>query len=552
MRSLRIRPRDPVQRSPGSEPARRGWTLAALCVFVVAFSGPAGSVWQAGPRAAVLSRSLDVWEDEEGRRSIWYYTTLADVTFITWLVGRNAYTLARTPHRLFDTEHCAPGQRTITLGEPILTLGLLGVPLQLFTEDPILTYNVVVLVLNLLAALAMYLLIAEWTGVPAAGIVASLLYTLHPTQLVHVHHPFARDMAWTLWALFFARRWLAHGRWRDAAGLAVSGSLQLGASFYPVLAAFFLVPPLAVWLLWRHGIRRLRPAQVLLVLGCIAMSAAITYGPYLEARESSDTLRRSLQYFLTWSSYLPGEKEFPGWLVLALAGVALLPLPFSRWRFRLGDPRWALLAGCALVALAAAGGNAASGLLGQRPFPLPNVFAWAAAVLPGLDSVRGISNLVMGVHLALCLLAGLGVAHRAYPIRPDAEALSFFETLERRGNRGPILELPVTEAGEFIAVDPGRILLSGYHHRRTSACFGSYAWQYPVRRQTAELAKRLPETHAIDALTRLGFTTLVVHHEDSPRGNRIRNRLDRAIPASAGRLRLVHATGARSAYAIAP
>src|SRR5262245_18965226 len=98
-----------------------------------------------------------------------------DVAFETWLVARHAHTLVRRPWRLFDTEHCAPDEKTLTLGVPMFAMGVLAVPASLL-GDPILVYNTALAALLLVAALAMYCLVAEWTGVPLAGIGAALLY----------------------------------------------------------------------------------------------------------------------------------------------------------------------------------------------------------------------------------------------------------------------------------------------------------------------------------------------------------------------------------------
>jgi hypothetical protein len=79
----------------------------------------------------------------------------ADLSFVVWLVARNARTLLREPGRLFDAEPCAPAPEALALGEPGLTLGLLAVPAWLATGDPVATFDLLSLALPLLAALAM-------------------------------------------------------------------------------------------------------------------------------------------------------------------------------------------------------------------------------------------------------------------------------------------------------------------------------------------------------------------------------------------------------------
>ena len=99
-----------------------------------------------------------------------------DVVFEAWLTARNARTLLTEPHRPFDTPHCAPAEKTLTLGVPMITMGLLATPVALFTRNPALAYNFSIFCLLVVTALAMFLLIREWTGNAAAGIIAGLLF----------------------------------------------------------------------------------------------------------------------------------------------------------------------------------------------------------------------------------------------------------------------------------------------------------------------------------------------------------------------------------------
>ena len=198
--------------SPGLSSWR--WNLAAILVFFLAAAAVYGEVWREDPRSVVPVLDFQ----RGGVRAI----GRMDVSLETWLVARNAHTLVHHPHRLFDTEHCAPWEKTMTLGIPMITMGVVAIPASVATGDPILTYNVALVALTLIAAVAMFLLVTDWTGLPAAGIAAGLLYAFHPIRMEPIHHPSVWDTSWTVLALFFAHRLFAHGRWRDALGLALS------------------------------------------------------------------------------------------------------------------------------------------------------------------------------------------------------------------------------------------------------------------------------------------------------------------------------------------
>jgi hypothetical protein len=586
MRLLRARGRSNARSTaerrsdpPPAAPAWR-WTLAAFAVFAVAYAIPFHATWLAGPRVFVPASSNDGENMAFGIAN--------DTLFATWLVARNAYTILHRPHRLFDAEQCAPARNTLTLGEPMLTLGLLGTPAQLLSGDPILTYNFAILAVTLLGALAMYLLVADWTRVPAAGIVAALLYAFSTHKIGDITHPFVHDSGWTVWAIYFARRLFAYGRWRDAVGLSASCSLQMGASLYPFLAATLVGAPVLVWLLVRYGLRHVGIAPLLLVIGIATAAGAFVFGPYLEVRAGGGLVARTAQAFGQPSQLLPGGGAFPGWLVVGLVAAA-----FALGRRRAtpgleGDPRVALAIGGGLAAVASMGPN---GVISR------DLYDVLRTTIPGLGSVRGIASLILGLHLVLTLLAGLGTgallglvrlpswgalakaaaivaagvatllpgalglerSHRYAQLRarPDAAKLAFFEELARRGNQGPILEAPVFDVWNEprarlagMPHTPRRILLSAYHHRRTSACGGSH-WALE-RKWVAEAYSRLPDGAAVVDLKRMGFTTLLVDLEITPmRTEEVAKSLEESVQ-SGSLLKRVYAEGPLRAYEIAP
>jgi hypothetical protein len=546
---------------------------AALLVFVLAAAAVYGPVWLAGgSEVAPVRPAL-----ERGMAQV----TRADVIFEAWLVSRHARTLLMAPHRLFDTEHCAPAEKTLALGIPMVTLGALAIPAFLLSGDPVLSYNATLVLLSLVGAVAMYTLVLAWTGAPGAGIAAGLLYSFHPIRLTDITHPTVWDGTWTVFALLFAERLFARGRWRDAAGLAAMTILQIAASFYPLVAAALLTTPFLLWLLVRNGLRHVSVGQLAFVLGSIAIAAAWLLGPYLLAETAlgGGELHRERFTYATLGRLAPGAWLFPGWSMLGLVGFALAArrawiLPRIQ-----GDPRWVLLAGAALAALVAIGHNA---------YPLPNAHRLLALVLPGLDAVRVVLRVFSATHLAFALLAGIGAAalirlggragvaiatvlvlvcafemlrapslgiDRTYrwaleEIRPDPAEIAFFDKLAELGDDGPLLEVPVDQTQGALWMGAPRIMLSLYHRRRTSACFGSYP--PPGREALAALASRLPEPEAIDSLSQMGFTTVIFRHRNERSASfRRAGRVRRAAERGRG-IEHIYSTPTHTAFSLRP
>lgn len=573
----------PDSRTPSRRAARVLWPCFTLALFTAALAATHRGFW-----GSDLTREVPIPRD----RAVGALTA-ADYRVSVWATSRNARAILEQPTALFDAEPCHPEPGSLTKDHPILTLGLLGVPVWLATGDPVATFNGAHFLQVLIAALAMILLVADWTRSPPAGIAAGLLYGFHGSLLDKPFHLQHTDGAWLLFALFFARRLVEGRRVRDAVGLGAALALQMGSSFYAFLAATFAGLPPAVWLSWRGARQRegrARLAALLLLAGAIAAAgAAYVFTPYLGRAGAEKASRHFFEY---WSVFAPGGRVFPGFLCLALAACALA---LGRRRATPdigGDPRIPLLLGALCVALVATGGNHRAQMdafRGNGPVPfvaLPNPYLLLRGVVPGLDSVRLVSDLAEGARQMLCVLAGLGAAallrsapprlrphaaaglvalafaasagpslpgvapespFRGYEIAPREGDLAFFAELASLGNDGPMLEVPVRSHDELRVELATQHWLTAYHRRRTSGCFGSRQ-----KRKVAELeswSRRVPAGRSFDFLRGLGFTTVVVHHRDRAGRSYLRS-VERAARQSQGRLERIASSDTLTAFAL--
>jgi hypothetical protein len=553
--------RELLQRStppprPGGARSDAAWCALAVALLVASALLTYSATWRAGVANHVPSVESGSWEP----------LVAQDHFFVVWMVQRNARALLRAPSDFFEAEPCFPAKRSVALGEPLLTMGLLALPLQRLTGGPVATWNATLGLMLVLAGCGMFALVARLSGSYPAGIAAGLLYALHPVRLADPVHPYAYDTAWTVWALFFADRLLERGRWRDALGLAASAVLQLGASFYALVAGAAVALPVVGWWSWRRGLSRVPRLRLLVAAALPAALAAWLFAPYLDHRAAGALAARAGQAFADATFYLPGGLLFPGWLVLALALGAGLPRRASGPG---AAPRAALLAGGLCAALLATG------------------TVWrVAAQLPGFDAVRRPALVGGGLSLALCALAGLGFArleHRlparwarvaalaalllgaalggwnasrslvARPLAADPELLAFYRELAARGDAGPLFEMPVRSRRTA-----QQVFLSGFHHRPTSACLASYR---PDAQRLEALGRALPGAAALRELRSLGFASVVYHHDigSPPAGglprDPLRRRLralDREASRPDGGLLPLYADAVRSAWSIRP
>jgi hypothetical protein len=551
----------------GRGAAARGRRSASATCLAVAFFAAAtalafAGVWRTSifDVIAIATRSEPADPGPD-----WQSIVAADATLATWLVARNAYTLTHSPSHLFDSERCAPAANTLAFGEPVITLGVLGIPASVLTRDPIATYNLAVFSTFFLSAVAMYVLMVDWTRSRPAAVIAAILYAFGSERLASVTHIFIFDTLWVLFALYFFGRWLEHGRWRDALGLVVSVCLQLGTSLYPILASVLATLPIAFAIAARRGLSRIRATQALCVLLGVAVATYVIFSPVLTLRANSEILRRTEQHFAPWSWFLPGGVAGVTWTAAVLALAALWPQARVR-DVSVRTLRWPVVAGALLAAAMAVG----------------LFYPALSAVLPGLDVVRVPARIDTGYHLAMCLLAGLGAAAliHGFPrsatvlsavliaaaavetvaasvvggpvstlrVAPAADDVELFRKLEAMGNTGPLLEIPLGDRNhEFVFQSPPRLLLSAYHHRRTSACYASFF--PPGREELRRDALILPERAAVARLCASGFTTVIVHLA-SPRGQRAAEQLQAAGRDEHGSVRYLVANSSMAAFAL--
>ncbi|MBC8291557.1 MAG: hypothetical protein H8E45_00150 [Proteobacteria bacterium] len=554
-------PADPVPSEPVG--GKRWQTLLAAALFLLCLAYTLLGVWTQGPTNAVPA----VTRPDVTTR--WKTLVENDVRFGAWGSSRNAWALTHEPWNLFDAEPCYPATNTLAFGNPMISLGVLGAPVRLLVSDPVLTYNVVVALVMMSSALAMFLLVRQWTGEPAAALAAGIMFAFHPVALKGLHHLFTYDLSWIVWALFFGYRLFHNGRFSDALLLAMALVMQMGGSYYGALAGLIVGIPMGAWTVWCHRDRRFPTVRLGLALALVIIGGVLIYLPFVNTGAELDS-RVGLQNFAAWGDFLPGGPRFTGWWMLLLVAAAFAPLPsglknLARWA---GNPRWALLAAALMVTIVTTGG--ATDL---------------ANLLPGFENIRVPLFLSRGTHLALSALAGLGAAvllalapaERKKPagvilvlatlvctlifplpgselpaiyaleLRPDNAELELFDALERHGNHGPLLELPHRDGD--LTPHAKSLLLTSFHHRRTSACYNSYA--PPELEQVSSIARDMPSPSALSAARHLGFTTILLRHPgDDQKTTALLERMKKVSENPSSGLRLLHSGESLSAFTL--
>lgn len=465
-----------------------------------------------------------------------------DQAMVVATLAHNAAGLLRDPLHPLDHGACYPMPHAYTLGEHMLGLSLRALPAFAWSRDPILSYNAALVLSLWLAGLSMYALVFHFTGRPAAAFVAGLAYAVVPARIANPTHAYSYSDFWTPLVLLELHRVATRRRWTDTALLGAAASLQLAESLYPLLVCLLYALPYGLRLAATER-RRLGAFAGRIAAAAVlpAAAAALLLGPYLETRSTWGLLSGRSASLLGAFELGPGGFHFPGWIVLALAAVALLE---RLWRRRRDDPRLALAVGAALAAWCAVGRVSIGGIA------VPSPLAVASGIVPGIDAVRTFRSLASGVGVGACALVGFGaavllrgrgarftraatlaaavaiLAIRSYGplarasfgrlLRLDAyEAAPPEEdvALVRRALRPATVELPGPQRDRpGIRLDAGtRLLLTSYRPGRTATCYNSFA--SPLAPQIDRLAAALPDEGAARALSALGFASVLVHKD---------------------------------------
>ena len=473
-----------------------------------------------------------------------------DPLHLAYVMAWDAHQLVRQPWALFDSNSFHPYPRSLTFADHLTPEAVLVAPVNWTTGNPVLAYNVAVVLALAMSALAMFALVRRVTCRADAAFLAGLAYaftsfTRHELPRVHVLH-----VQWWPLALLFLLRFADRGRRRDAALFAAMTALQaLSGSYY--LAYTLLMLP--VWLGGAYlGVKRLpgrRDTLVLaLALGCAALVVLPFLLPYL-AQFRAMGIEKDLVDGADLLAYVDPEPESVLWRVPRLGVARELPhfvgfvaaacalagaLRLTRRRFA-GEGHalaWIALAtglGALLLSLGptirVAGAPWATG-----------PYAWLHRLVPPARGMASPERIGVLVTLATAALVGLGVAalqtrlpqaariavtgvlavllplehwtpsRRPAQVPAGRHVPSVYAALD--AETGPVAELPLYP-------HPARKLWAAYpyfstrHWRRVP--IGRTSFYPPAHDLLAWSLRDFPAEPSLTLLDRLGVHAIVVH-----------------------------------------
>lgn len=519
--------------------SRRAWVcfgLAAAAYLVVALF-VLRNVVPAPARLLPYNADIDAASQTMG-----HY----DQSMVVSVIARNADVLVTEPWRLFGDGQCFPFPKSFTLGEHMFGEGLLMAIPWILTGDPILAYNLMLVLTLWIPGITMYLFAHHFLRHAGAAFLAGLLLATSPPRIIDGGHPYLHAEFWLPLVLLLLHRVFATGRrWLPAAGVGLLLALEALETIYVLLACAIVTSVYGLFLLARF--RSAIPRVVVPLAAAVAFSIGVAWlvlGPYFDTREAWSVLGGRPTVLFPIATYGWGSPFFLGLFGLGLGVVGLADRALRRREVNGDDPRLAMLVAAIAIVWAS---------VVEIPIPgtglgIPGLFALLAEVVPGLDALRGLFAVTIGLWVPVALIAGYGalvllerlprgvmigvVASLAAGIVAERSAPSFAEwsfgtplvllawdarppeddiALVRSADFGPVFDVPVAPPENSLAraAQARHLLLQAWNPKPSSSCYNSF--DTPLASQMAQLANGLPSRGAAEAIAALGFGEVLSH-----------------------------------------
>ena len=363
-----------------------------------------------------------------------------------WMLAWDLRQLTTDPLRLFDSNIFYPFPRTLTWHPNTLASALLASPILFLCGNPILAYNLLILVSFTLSSFGIYLLVTHLTGNRWAGVIAGLIFGFCPYRFAHLGHLNLMTTEWMPFTLLYLHKFMQTKAKQHLGLLVLFFNLQAQSDYYyAVFLALSTGLFIAVYLMLQRSLRSralfLRLALFVLATAAISLPLA---KPYFDTSQKLG-LERPLEevkwygaFFTDYvtaptSNWLYGRiarsraeadpylnltehSLFPGFLAIGLALFGVLTMLLST-----GSLTSDLLIGrgkgktipflylCLLV-MAFILSLGTGGQFSKSRLSLYLPYHWLYNYVPGFRLFRVPARFGVLVVLALSVLAGFGVS----------------------------------------------------------------------------------------------------------------------------------------------
>ncbi len=195
-----------------------------------------------------------------------------DTPLNIWIMSWDAHALGTDPTALFQANINYPSRDTLAFSEHLLTFSVVAIPLGWVTGNPVLTYNVLLLIGFAICGYTMFLLAKYLTENWLAALIAGVFFALAPYHFSTIIHVHVSIYCFQPLLLLFLFKYFDRGGTGNLVGLGLTFLAQALLSWYQL--AFSSIP-LALFFAWRLLTRsgRAEWRRLLAIFGVLALCA---------------------------------------------------------------------------------------------------------------------------------------------------------------------------------------------------------------------------------------------------------------------------------------
>ena len=196
-----------------------------------------------------------------------------DALLNVWITAWDGHKLLSDPLQLFEANIFHPYPRTLAYSELLLGNGFLALPITAASGNPVLGYNVALLLSFFLSALGAYLLVLQLTRSPAAGMVAGVIFAYSSFRMTNLAQAQLLTTQWLPFALLALHQLMRRPRARHIAIFVLFFCLQALSSFYYAILLALAVAAFGLWTFLVTPASRLSPHAAGAAAGSLLLRA---------------------------------------------------------------------------------------------------------------------------------------------------------------------------------------------------------------------------------------------------------------------------------------
>jgi hypothetical protein len=220
-----------------------------------------------------------------------------DSLFVTWTIAWDIKAMLNNPLNIFNANIYYPYKYTLAYSEHMIGVGLLALPFYLLTQNPIFTYNAMLLLSFVLSSWGTYLLVCNLTRDKLAGIIGGIIFGFCPYRFDQLGHLHVLTSQWVPFTMLFLHKFAEIKTWKYLIGFGLFFFLQLISSGHNGLYLAFAI---VLFLLYFRKNTGIYPWIVVFI---VALLLIPFYYPYVHLSKSFG-FERALEDFKLYSPQL--------------------------------------------------------------------------------------------------------------------------------------------------------------------------------------------------------------------------------------------------------